>query len=383
MKVLMVDQIAKVSYKYSFSMTNALKRAGVCVDLAIDQKKEQEDSVCSRINLFNTDEKNIGKLKKLVNYFSSWRKIKKLIKNKYDILHTQWVIFSPVDYWFLRKIKKQEKKLVITIHDILPFNKKFYDYFFHNKIYGLADAIILQTDENVSKFHDIFPKIQSPVYMVPHGHFMNYAKVLDMQMARKKLNLPEKEFIYLFFGQIKKVKGVDVLLKSYADLLKNHPEIKKNTLLVIAGNTWKEDSNKYFSLVKQEHLDEYVHMDIRYIPDDQVDLFYSAADVCVLPYLEVYQSGVLQLTYAHHRVPIATDLRAFTDIINPQIGFICRSNDIQALSNAMRIAYNKKNELETMANCGYNYIATRFDWDNIAIKVKEIYTEVEKHVQEA
>ena len=77
MKVLMVDQIAKVSYKYSFSMTNALKRAGVCVDLAIDQKKEQEDSVCSRINLFNTDEKNIGKLKKLLNYFSSWRKIKK------------------------------------------------------------------------------------------------------------------------------------------------------------------------------------------------------------------------------------------------------------------------------------------------------------------
>ena len=79
------------------------------------------------LKLFNTDEKNIGKIKKLFNYVSSYRAILKELKSgKYDIIHTQWLIFSPVDYYYLRKIvRKCGVKLIVTIHDKLPINQKY------------------------------------------------------------------------------------------------------------------------------------------------------------------------------------------------------------------------------------------------------------------
>lgn len=218
--------------------------------------------------------------------------------------------------------------------------------------------------------------------MIPHGHFMRYAKEYDSIESRKKLGIPEEKFVYLFFGQIKKVKGVDVLLKAYAEFLRMNPARKQDTLLIIAGNTWKEDPKKYYELVKQEHIENQVKMELRYIPDDEVDYYYSAADVSVLPYRNVYQSGVLQLTYAHHRVPIVTDIKAFTEIVNSGIGFVCRANDENALADTMLYAYNRKSELQNMAEKGYSNIEKRFAWDRIAKKVKDIYIEVTKDVKE-
>lgn len=77
MKVLLVDQIAKVNYKYTFPLANGLKKAGADVVLVIDQKAEKENCQCERVNLFNTDEKDIGKTQKMQNYIASYKKIGK------------------------------------------------------------------------------------------------------------------------------------------------------------------------------------------------------------------------------------------------------------------------------------------------------------------
>lgn len=381
LKVLLIDQIAKVSYKYTYSLANALQKQGVCVELAIDGKKEEENCTCKKNNLFITADKNIGKLKKLFNYISAWRRIIYLDSKDKDIIHTQWIIFSPLDYLFLKKIKKNNKRLVITIHDILPFNKKFYDYYFHKKIYNLADGLIIQTEENVNRFCELFPDNDTPRYMIPHGHFMDYSQTIDKEEARKKLNLPDDKFIFLFFGQIKKVKGLDVLLNAYAELLNKNSNIKENILLVVAGNIWKDSVEKYKSIIKEKGINNSVIMDIRYIPDNEVDLYYSASDVCVLPYLNVYQSGVLQLTYAHHKAAIVSDITAFTDIVTPERGFVCKAGNIEDLKKTMMNAYVRRYELDTMAEQGYSYIKKRFDWNQIAYDVKKIYTGVKKNVK--
>lgn len=83
--------------------------------------------------------KKIGKLAKMCNYIASYKKIEQLIHNRsIDVLHTEWYTFSPIDYLFLRKIKKKYGvKYVATVHDILPFNEKFYDKCFHKNFMGL------------------------------------------------------------------------------------------------------------------------------------------------------------------------------------------------------------------------------------------------------
>lgn len=381
LKVLLIDQIAKVNYKYTYSLANALQKQDIYVELAIDDKSEGENCICKKNNLFKTADKNISKLKKLINYISAWKRIIYFDSKNKDIIHMQWIIFSPLDYLFIKKIKKNNKRVVITIHDILPFNKKFYDYYFHKKIYNLADGIIIQTEENVNRFCELFPDNDALRCMIPHGHFMDYSQTIDKEEARKKLNLPDDKFIFLFFGQIKKVKGLDVLLNAYAELLNKNPDIIDNVLLVVAGNIWKDSVEKYETIIKEKGINNSVIMDIRYIPDNEVDLYYSASNVCVLPYLNVYQSGVLQLTYAHHKATIVSDITAFTDIVTPEIGFICKAGNIEDLKNTMMDAYARRYELDVMAEQGYRYIKNRFDWNQIALDVKKLYTGVEKNAQ--
>lgn len=372
MKVLLIDQIAKVNYKYSYSLANAVKQQNVELDMVIDQKTEAEGCMCRRKRLFNTDERNISKVKKALNYVHSMSVVMRMMK-QYDVLHTQWIIFSPVDYYFLKRVKNKGKRLVITIHDILPFNQKFYDYRYHKKIYGLADEIIVQAPDNVERFHALFPDNTVPVSMIPHGHFLHYAKNKEQAVSKEKLGLSKDRFIYLFFGQIKQVKGVDVLLQAYAHLLRKHPRLKDKIQLVIAGSLWKTDFGICEEIIERENLSEYLKLDIRYIPDDEVDDYYSAADICVLPYREVYQSGVIQLTYAHHKPAIVTKIPAFLDIVDESRGILCEPDNVESLADALLEAYEARDRLPDMAEQGYRYIEENYDWNKIGRQVAGLY----------
>ncbi len=374
MKIMLLDQIAKVTYKYTFSLGNALMKYNNDITLAIDSKKERENCKCRIWNLFNTDESGVSKIKKFKNYILSYRKIyKEMNENKYDVLHTQWLIFSPIDYYYLKKIKEKcGVKLIVTIHDILPFNQKFYDVYFHKKVYGLADNIILQAENNKERFKELFPEYYSKCKMIPLGHILDYADILEKEKAREKFEIPNDKFVFLFFGQIKKVKGVDVLLKAYAEFCKTH----ENTLLVIAGKVWKDNFSQYQAIIDENKIEHKVRTDIKFIPDDDVKYYYSACDCCVLPYLDVYQSGVIQLCYAYKKPVIASNIGALREIVKDgDTGYLCEVNDVNSLCKAMnKIVSLDEIALNAMGKEGYNYVKEKYSWDNIADKVNGLYT---------
>lgn len=368
----MLDQIAKVNYKYSYSLANAIQSRGINIKMVIDQKQEQENAGFERVKLFNTDEKNVGKFSKLINYIRSYKKIYKMIQEEHiDVLHTQWVIFSPLDYWFLNKIKKKcGVRLVTTIHDILPFNEKFYDRSFHKKIYTLSDAIIVQAENNVKRFQSLFPELQEKVSMIPHGHFLEYAEVVDSTEAKSYLKLDPDKMNLLFFGQIKKVKGVGILLEAFAKICNKYPDVQ----LIIAGSVWKDDFSHYQKIIDENHMENQVITDIRYIPDEEIKYYYSAADVCMMPYTDVYQSGVIQLVYAYKKPAVATRIGAFKEVvIDGKTGFMCEPNDVDSLVLAIESAITGKDRLKSFGCAGYDYIKEKFSWDKISQRVVALY----------
>lgn len=368
MKVLLVDQIAKVNYKYTFPLANGLVKHGADVSLVIDQKQEDENCGCRKIRLFNTDEKNTGKVKKLINYFSSYQEIVKLIKKeKFDILHTEWYTFSPIDYLFISMIKKRFGiRYVSTIHDILPFNQKFYDMHFHKKLYALADSIILQAPSNMERFANLFPDLKDKTTMVPHGHMLDYIEQCTCDEAREALNLPKGKTIMLFFGQIKKVKGVDVLLKAFVKIKEQNPDL----MLVIAGSVWKADFTECEEIIKANNFGDSLRTDIRYIPDEEVKYYYSAADITVLPYTDVYQSGVIQLAYGYSKTVVATSLPAFTQFVTEgETGFIAAPGDADSLADALLRAIAQKDSLEVIGKKGNALVRERLDWNQLAKRI--------------
>lgn len=365
MKVLLIDQIAKVNYKYTYPLVNGLIHSGVDVKLVMDKKGEDENCVCEKFRLFNTDEKNISKQEKLSNYISSYRKIIKLLSNEnYDILHTEWYILSPIDFFFIKKIKNKFKiKYVATVHDILPFNKKFYDLYFHRKLYALADKIILQAPSNMQRFESLFPSLAAKTVMVPHGHMLDYIEVGQKEECRRQLGISQDKKVFLFFGQIKKVKGLDILLRAFSLLKDECAEV----FLIIAGSVWKTDFDDCQKIIEDNNLDNYVRLDIRYIPDEEVKDYYSAADICVLPYTDVYQSGVIQLAYGYKKPVISSDLPSFTQFVKEnETGFVAEVGNYLSLFEKMKKAIKHWDRLEDLGINGYRRVKHDLDWNVLA-----------------
>lgn len=372
MKVLLLSQITRVNYKYTYSLANALKEQGNDVEIIIDDKEDNEYCKCKCINKFLTSRKDIGKVKKLKNYIETYKFIeKKIVEENFDVLHIQWLQFSPVDYKYLRRIKNKGIKIVITVHDILPFNEKIYDKYFHKKIYELCDQIILQAQTNMERFRRIFPKCSNKITYIPHGHFLDFADIHDKDEARNYLKVPKDKKIFLFFGQIKKVKGVGVLLEAFGKLCKKRDDV----FLIIAGNVWKDEFTPYQEIINKYQLNEKeLKTDIRFIPDDEIGYYYSACDIAVLPYLDVYQSGVIQLVYAYNKPAIATSIQPFMEIVEEnKTGFLCKPNDSEDLMRVMEIALEKENAFEQYGINGRNKIKRMYSWDKIASDITRLY----------
>lgn len=372
MKVLLLSQIAVVDYKYTYSLANALKACGNEVELVIDDKKDNEYCKCKCINKFLTSRKDIGKGKKLLNYIATYRYIvKKAVSEHFDIVHVQWFQFSPVDYYFLKKLKNNGIKVVASVHDILPFNEKKYDMPFHKKIYRLCNQIIVQAETNIKRFNELFPEDSKKVTFIPHGHFLDFADKHEMKVGREYLNIPSDKTVLLFFGQIKKAKGVGVLLEAFGQLAQ-----KRNDLyLVIAGSVWKDDFGPYQEIIDRYKLNEsQLKTDIRFIPDDEVGYFYSACDIAIMPYLDVYQSGVIQLVYAYEKPAIATAIAPFMEIVEEGVtGYLCQPNNVDSLVSTIEHAVAEKQRFASLGKAGCQKIAKKYSWDDIGKSITELY----------
>lgn len=107
MKVMLLSQIAVVDYKYTYSLANALKECGNEVELVIDDKEDNSYCHCKCYNKFLTSRKDVGKIKKMINYCSAYGFIvKKAVKERFDVVHMQWFQFSPADYFFFEAVKE-------------------------------------------------------------------------------------------------------------------------------------------------------------------------------------------------------------------------------------------------------------------------------------
>lgn len=377
MKILFVDQIAKVNYKYSFSLINILKEKHEV--LFVSDEKLYDDSNVKTYNLFDRiTSKDITKIKKTFNYINAWRKIYSICKTqKVKVIHVQWFILSPIDFIYLNKIKSLGVKVVVTVHDILPFNEKFYDFKSHKKIYNLADKIIVQAKPNIEIINSKFKFIDSKVVYIPHGNFIEHVDIIDKNEARKLLNIEKEKKVILFFGQIKRVKGLDVLIRAYGELIKRTND--KNLLLLIAGKVWEDDFEKYQKIIEEMNIINNVRCDIKYIPDEEIGWYYCASDINVLPYKEVYQSGVVHLAYAYKKPVIATKVGSFPEVIlDGESGILINKDNYRELSEAMTELIYDEERMVNMGIRGREFIEKNFSWNKIGNEISEIYISLDR-----
>jgi glycosyltransferase involved in cell wall biosynthesis len=255
-------------------------------------------------------------------------------------------------------------RCVVTVHDVNSFDKKA-SRIVEKRCYSLIDGIIVH---NESSRKDLLIKNVSikRIAIIPHGNYTPF-------ISKLPYNETNDVFTLLFFGQIKKVKGLDVLLKSVKLVKEKNYRIH----LIVAGKAWKSDFDYYLDLIDRLDINDAVSTDFRYIPDNEVSSFYSRADLVVLPYTEIYQSGVLLLTMSYGRPVLCSDLNAFREIvIDGETGFLFQNkNERDLANNIIHIIQNKSILPDIIKNANV-LIESKYNWVNIGRMTLDFYNSI-------
>jgi glycosyltransferase involved in cell wall biosynthesis len=221
-----------------------------------------------------------------------------------------WLPFmAPAFGTILRLAKRNRKTKVICIADnIIPHEKRFGDALLTSYFKGSVDGFIAMSEQVMTDFNTL--NIHHPKALLPHPLFDHFGEKVDQQSARTKLTISHEGGLLLFFGFIRHYKGLDLLIQAMSD-----ERVKKlNLKLVVAGEFYEEE-DKYRALVNTLGLNEEILFFNEFIPDDQVPLFMSAADVLIQPYRHATQSGVTPLAMHFDLPMIVTDAGGLKEIV--------------------------------------------------------------------
>lgn len=217
--------------------------------------------------------------------------------------------FVVVRYWLpfmgpclgtiLRKVKKNQHSRIICIADnIVPHEKRPGDRWFTRYFAQPVDRFITMSENVLSQLRTIVP--DKPAAFVPHPLYDHFGNIMPVADARRHLGINPDDRVLLFFGFIRKYKGLDMLLRAMKILL--HNPANQDMKLLIAGEFY-EDRSHYASLLEDPQLAPHLLLHTDFIPDSQVKYYLCAADVTVQPYRNATQSGVTPLSY-HFEVPM-------------------------------------------------------------------------------
>jgi glycosyltransferase involved in cell wall biosynthesis len=215
--------------------------------------------------------------------------------------------------------------------------------------------------------------------VIPYG--INNAvpqTALTSSEAKKQLGIQESEKTILFFGAIKPYKGLEYLVAAFQHIATEQEDYR----LIIAGER-KKGCEQYWSAIQQRIGDdssfERVLQKIGLIPDQEMELYFKAADVAVLPYTEIFQSGILILAYSFGLPVVATDVGSFAEnIIAGKTGLVCRPGDPDDLAGAIRKYFDSDlfRELEWRRQEIRDYALSMHSWDRVGDLTRCVYLDL-------
>lgn len=301
--------------------------------------------------------------KYILGYLKAFQIVK---KHSVKIIHLHFFFFRSIDLLVLLLAKTFRFTIVATIHDVNAFHKAS-NSIVESNCYKLINGLIVhnETSRMVLKKKGFLNK---PYTIIPHGNYLPFITPINSSSA------PSNCFTILFFGQIKQVKGLDVLLNAIAILVKRG---YKNIRLIIKGKVYKDDLTRYTLLIKELGIENYVEYEFKYIPDEEVAAIYSQANIVVLPYREIYQSGVLLLTMSYGKPVLCSNLAAFKEfIIHGHNGLLFEAGNSEDLADKICFAMQHQDLLNEMARQANKLIKEELDWVKIGKQTKEFYQQV-------
>jgi D-inositol-3-phosphate glycosyltransferase len=272
------------------------------------------------------------------------------------------------------------KRVVFTAHNVNAGKRDQNDSWLNRvtlKIqYNLSEHIFVHTDEMKDEMVTEFRIPEDKISVIPFGINNTVPNTtLSTAEARRQLSIRDEDKALLIFGHIAPYKGLEYLVAALVELLKREGAYR----LIIAGNP--KGSKDYWKQIQKaiarHGIRDRVIERIEYIPDEETELFFKAADVLILPYIHVFQSGVLFLGYSFGLPAIASDVGNLKEeIIEGETGFIFRPRDSSDLARKIENYFTSElfHNLETRRLEIKAYANERYSWDKVAAITTTVYS---------
>jgi glycosyltransferase involved in cell wall biosynthesis len=247
---------------------------------------------------------------------------RQLRKERPDIIVVRyWLPFmGPALGTILRAVKKNRHTKVVCIADnIRPHEKRPGDTAFTKYFIKPIDAFITMSEKVMKDLKEFTTK---PARQVVHPLYDNFGEALPKQAAREHLGLPINEKIILFFGFIRKYKGLDILLEAMSQ-----PSIKQSGIKLLVAGEFYEDRKAYDEIIASKKLSSQLILKTDFIPDSEVRYYLSAADFVIQPYRNATQSGVTPLAFHFEKPMLVTNVGGLPDLVpDGKVGLVSEPN---------------------------------------------------------
>jgi glycosyltransferase involved in cell wall biosynthesis len=312
------------------------------------------------------------KIHTLINSINpfNWFKVARFIKREKPdfVVVRYWIPFmGPALGTICRLIRKKEIKVIAITDNVIPHERKFYDNLFTKYFVRSCDGFVAMSKAVLADLAK-FTSSSHKKFLV-HPIYNAFGEKVDKLEARKKLQLAPNDKVLLFFGLIRHYKGLDLLLQAMTDQRIKNAGIK----LLIAGEFYEPKKN-YTDVIDKNGLQQTVILADKFIPNEEVKYYFSAADLLTLTYRNATQSGVTQVAFQFEKPVLATNVGGLSEIIlDGKSGYVI-APDPKIIADKILDFYENGREAAMSAVMAQE--KKKYEWSIFSGNIVNLYEEI-------
>ena len=303
------------------------------------------------------------------NWAITARKIKRL---KPDMIIVQWwhPYFAPAWHGILRRVSKNIPT-VFTCHNVYPHESKipFVEQMTRYTL-RLGNRFIVHADSEATDLRSLLPEAEYRQTVHPTYNSFRIEGISKRE-ARARLDIDQNAQVLLFFGFIRKYKGLKYLLNAMPSIVQKH----SNALLLVVGEFFDNDKEDYVRLINELDCAGNIRLVDGYLPDRDVEPYFAACDIVILPYTSATQSGIVQIAYGFEKPVITTRVGGLPDVvIDGETGILIDPENPEEIARAVKKYYDE-NEKDAFA-VKIKELNEVYSWDKMVTVIESLYDDI-------
>jgi len=274
-----------------------------------------------------------------LNPWTWWKTVRQVLFFKPDALIIEWwtTFLAPAFLFLAVILQRKGIPIIFLVHNVLPHEQRRIDPLLASLVLRRGQGYIVLTKNEKERLLALIPSA-APIEVCTHPKYDIFTHHhIPKQEARRKLDLPQDDNILLFFGIVRPYKGVEYFVASLADLAERGTKF----FALIVGEWWMDPSHSR-QMIQSSGLLDQVRVVDRYVPNEEVGLYFSAADVFLAPYIGGTQSGSVKIAIAFNLPIIVTErIAEGIQFVDPDLLYVVPQENASDLADAIEACLRK------------------------------------------